>query len=81
MDIKTRKNHSACVYGKHYLVYGGLNESEDMINEISWVNLEQKKSRWRYFTVEGRFNHKMAVIEPENGKDFICIFGGRNSKS
>lgn len=64
MEIKTRKNHAACTYGKYYLVYGGLNESEEMINEISWISLDQKRSRWKYFGVEGRFNHKMIVIEP-----------------
>lgn len=81
MNTKTRKNHSACVYNKYYLVYGGLDESEEVINEISWINLDCKKSRWKYFAMQGRFNHKMAVVQPENGKDFICIFGGRNAQS
>ena len=64
MNVKTRKSHSATVYGKYYLVYGGLDESEELINEISWINMDCKKSRWKYFPIQGRFNHKMMVIEP-----------------
>jgi hypothetical protein len=80
-NVKTRKNHSASVYGKYYLVYGGLDENEEIINEISWINMDCKKSRWKSFSLQGRFNHKMVVMEPDNGKDFICIFGGRNNNS
>ena len=81
MNIKTRKNHSTTVYGKFYLVYGGLDESEEVINEISWINVEQKKPRWKSYPIQGRFNHKLVAIEPSNGKDFLSIFGGRNQQS
>lgn len=81
MDIKTRKSHSACVYSRYYLVYGGLDESEEIINEISWINMECRKPRWKYFNLPGRFNHRMVVVEPENGKDFLCLFGGRDKMS
>ena len=39
MKVKTRKNHSAVVYGRYFLVYGGLDESEDVIDELSWINV------------------------------------------
>lgn len=45
--IKNRKSHAACMYGKFYIVYGGIDDSEEVINEISWVNIEERKSRWR----------------------------------
>ena len=81
MNVKTRKNHSAAVYGRYYLVYGGLDESEEVIDELSWINVEQKKPRWKSFSIQGRFNHKMVAIEPGSNKDFLCVFGGRNNKS
>lgn len=80
-NTKTRKNHTACVYGKYFITFGGLNESEEVINEMGWINLDYKKPRWKHFSIEGRYNHRMVVVEPQNGKDFICIFGGRNGQS
>lgn len=61
--VKTRKNHAACCYGKYYIVHGGLDEEEKVVNEINWINLEGKKQRWKHLVVEGRFNHKMIVVE------------------
>lgn len=42
--IKNRKNHSACIYKGYYLVYGGVDESEEIINELSWVNFANAMS-------------------------------------
>lgn len=37
--IKNRKSHAASVHNKFYIVSGGIDDSEEIINEISWVNI------------------------------------------
>lgn len=79
--VKTRKDHTTVTYRNHLIVFGGLDEGGEAIATISWINLETKKPRWKEFTLEGRFNHSMVVNEVDNGKHFLSIFGGRDSRS
>ena len=30
--IRNRKSHTACMYGKYYIVYGGIDDSEEVIS-------------------------------------------------
>jgi hypothetical protein len=51
-----------------------------VINEISWVCVEEKKGKWRTKKIEGRFNHQIATCQSHQGMDYLFIFGGRNSQ-
>lgn len=31
-DIRPRKNHATCIYQSYYVVYGGQNTNEDILN-------------------------------------------------
>lgn len=46
---------------------------------MSWINMEQKKPKWRSMHLLPRFNHKMITVQIK-GKDYIAVFGGRDQK-
>ena len=38
--VRNRRGHAACVYkGMYYLVHGGIDDGEEVIDELAWANL------------------------------------------
>ena len=72
--VKNRKNHAACIYQKFYLVYGGIDDSEEVISSLSWTIVDEKKHRWKHKKVDGKYNHKMAILETQLGHDYLFVF-------
>ncbi len=33
--------------GKYFVVYGGIDDTEEVLGEDNWINLESKKIRWK----------------------------------
>ena len=101
--VRNRRGHAACVYkGMYYLVHGGIDDGEEVIDELAWANLSTGlptslslnedstkegllnsnscKNRWKIKKLDARYNHKM-IISQTNTRDYLAIFGGRNSQS
>ena len=66
---------------KYYLVHGGLDANDEVLHQLSWINLEQKRPRWKTLSLQPRFNHRLVPIQPEIAKHFLVLFGGRNAQS
>jgi hypothetical protein len=49
--------------GRNLFIYGGINENEEVIKDLSWINVEQRKPRWENMVLEARFNHKMISVK------------------
>jgi hypothetical protein len=47
-SIRNRKSHAACVFQKYYIIIGGIDDSEEVIAEMSYINIEEKKPKWRH---------------------------------
>ena len=48
--IEFRRNHSACICGKHMFVYGGIDSSGKYLNDFWELNM--KTRQWTYLYVE-----------------------------
>lgn len=60
--VTNRKSHSSCMYQKYYIIYGGINDCEEVLGEINWIALDGKKLRWKTAQAVPRFNHKIVPI-------------------
>ncbi len=69
--MRPRRNHAACLYQSYFVVYGGQNTNEDILDEIIIINLESKKPRWRSFKVPGHVNHRLVYVPNLTGGNKI----------
>ena len=75
---RNRKSHSACMYKTFYLIHGGIDDSEEVISDLCWVNLNgvvhedrltmsiSNKNRWKQKKLEARYNHRMIVCQTQS---------------
>lgn len=80
--LPARKYHSACVVGCHMLVYGGMNQKNNMLSDAAVLNL--KKQTWKSLEICGKSPGKLAFhtsafvsgLEPGSGESIYKVFTG-----
>ena len=75
--IDQRRNHAACMCGKHMVVFGGISGTGNYLNDVWELNLKTRQWRVLYVKKSGKglaFHAMCAVFSSQRRTNQIAIF-------